>query len=145
MEDLQDFLQEKKYKKIKFKVLKTKHLLINAKINGVKGNFILDTGASNSCVGLEGIEKFQLHTEISKTKAAGAGATDMETQLSKDNSLQLSRWKFDNLSLIIFDMFHVNLALQQYKMKPVDGIIGADILHHGKGIIDYYNHYLYLK
>ena len=145
MEDLQDFLQKKKYKKVKFKVLKTQHLLITAKINGIKGNFILDTGASNSCVGLEGIEKFQLFTEISETKAAGAGATGMETQLSKDNSLQLSRWKFNNLNLVIFDMFHVNLALQQYKMKPVDGIIGADVLLHGKGIIDYYNHYLYLK
>ncbi|BCY28004.1 retropepsin-like aspartic protease [Flavobacterium okayamense] len=145
MEDLQDFLQKKKYKKVKFKVLKTQHLLITAKINGVKGKFILDTGASNSCVGLEGIEKFQLFSEISETKAAGAGATGMETQLSKDNLLQLSRWKFNNLNLIIFDMFHVNLALEQYKMKPVDGIIGADVLLQGKGIIDYYNHYLYLK
>lgn len=145
MEDLQDFLQKKKYKKVKFKVLKTQHLLITATINGIKGKFILDTGASNSCVGLEGIEKFQLFSEISETKAAGAGATGMETQLSKDNSLQLSRWKFNKLNLIIFDMFHVNLALKQYKMKPVDGIIGADVLLQGKGIIDYYNHYLYLK
>lgn len=145
MEDLQDFLQKKKYKKVKFKVLKTQHLLITAKINGVKGNFILDTGASNSCVGLEGIEKFNLFTEISETKAAGAGATGMETQLSENNSLQLSWWKSNNLNLVVFDMHHVNLALQQYKMKPVDGIIGADILLEGKGIIDYYNHYLYLK
>ena len=145
MEDLQDFLQKKKYKKVKFKVLKTQHLLITAKINGVKGNFILDTGASNSCVGLEGIEKFNLFTEISETKAAGAGATGMETQLSENNSLQLSWWKSNNLNLVVFDMHHVNLALQQYKMKPVDGIIGADVLLQGKGIIDYYNHYLYLK
>ncbi len=145
MEDLQDFLQKKKYKKVKFKVLKTQHLLITAKINGVKGNFILDTGASNSCVGLEGIEKFNLFTEISETKAAGAGATGMEMQLSENNSLQLSWWKSNNLNLVVFDMHHVNLALQQYKMKPVDGIIGADVLLQGKGIIDYYNHYLYLK
>nr|WP_152378441.1 retropepsin-like aspartic protease [Flavobacterium haoranii] len=136
---------KEKIQKVKFKVLKTQHLLITAKINGIKGNFILDTGASNSCVGLEGIEKFQLNTEISDTKAAGAGATGMETQLSKSNLAQLNRWKFDTLNLVIFDMFHVNLALKQYKMKPVDGIIGADVLLNGKAIIDYYNHYLYLK
>lgn len=145
MEDLQDFLKGKKYKKIKFTVLKTQHLLIKGKINGVKGNFILDTGASNSCVGFESIEHFKLDAQFSETKAAGAGATGIETQLSKDNSLQLSRWKFNKLNLIIFDMFHVNLALKQYKIKPVDGIIGADVLLQGKGIIDYYNHYLYLK
>lgn len=145
MEDLQDFLKQKKYKKVKFTVLKTQHLLIKAKINGVKGNFILDTGASSSCVGLNGIEKFQLFAENSETKAAGAGATGMETQLSKNNTLQLSRWKTTTFDLIVFDMSHVNLALQQYKTKPVDGIIGADILLNGKAIIDYYNHYLYLK
>ena len=145
MEDLQDFLKGKKYKKIKFKVLKTQHLMIKAKINSFTGNFILDTGASNSCVGIDGIEKFQLFAEYSETKAAGAGATGMETQISKKNNLQMSRWKSSELSLIIFDMSHVNEALKSYKTKPVDGIIGADVLLKGKAIIDYYNHYLYLK
>jgi predicted aspartyl protease len=145
MEDIQDFLKEKKYKKIKFKVLKTQHLLISGKINGIKGNFILDTGASNSCVGIEGIEKFQLFAEDSKTKAAGAGATGMITQVSKNNCLQIGRWKINPLILVVFDMSHVNDALISYKTKPVDGIIGADILLKGKAIVDYYNHYLYLK
>jgi hypothetical protein len=145
MEDLQDFLKNNRYKKIKFSVLKTQHLLIKGKINGVLGNFILDTGASNSCVGHEAVQKFQLKTENSNTKAAGAGATGMDTQLSKNNILQLSYWKNTQFNLIVFDMSHVNFALKEYKTKPVDGIIGADILLKGKAIIDYYNHYLYLK
>ncbi|MFN7045541.1 MAG: retropepsin-like aspartic protease [Flavobacterium sp.] len=145
MEDLQDFLKGKKYKKIKFTVLKTQHLLIKGKINGVKGNFILDTGASNSCVGFESIEHFKLDAQISETKAAGAGATGIETQLAKNNEIQLGRWKNKKLHLIVFDMSHVNVALRHYKTKPVDGIIGADILLKGNAIIDYCNHCLYLK
>lgn len=145
MKHLQDLLKKEKYKKINFKVSKTQHLLIKAKINGVSGNFILDTGASNSCVGFEGIEKFELKAEKSKTKASGAGATGMFTQLAKNNSLQMGRWKLNEFHLIIFDMSHVNLALSQYKAKPVNGIIGADILLEGKAIIDYYNHCVYLK
>ena len=43
MKDFQDVLKKAKYKKITFKVSKTQHLLIKASINGVKGNFILDT------------------------------------------------------------------------------------------------------
>ena len=69
----------------------------------------------------------------------------MFTQLAKNNDLKIGRWKTDNFHLIIFDMTHVNLALQQYKAKPVHGIIGADVLLEGKAIIDYYNHCLYLK
>ena len=145
MEDLQKVLKKEKYKKIKFKIIKTQHLLIKVKINDVSGNFILDTGASNSCVGFESIERFKLTTKNSKTKAAGAGGTGMETQISKHNSLQIGSWKNTDFGIVIFDLSHVNEALQQYKAKPVHGIIGADVLMEGKGIIDYYNHYLYLK
>jgi len=145
MKHLQDILKKEKYKKINFKVSKTQHLLIKASINGVSGNFILDTGASNSCAGFEGIEKFGLKAGKSKTKASGAGATGMFTQLAKNNSLKIGRWKSADFHLIIFDMTHVNDALKQHKAKPVHGIIGADILLEGKAIIDYYNHCLYLK
>ena len=69
----------------------------------------------------------------------------METQLAKDNKLQLGKWKNNEFHLVIFDLTHVNLALIQHKTKPVHGIIGADILLNGKAIIDYYNHCLYLK
>ena len=138
-------LKKENYKKIKFKVSKTQHLLIKAKINGVKGNFILDTGASNSCIGFESIELFQLEAKKSKTKASGAGATGMLTQISVANKLQLGNWKHTSFDLVIFDLSHVNEALVAYKAKPVHGIIGADVLLQGKAIIDYYNHCLYLK
>ncbi len=145
MKNLHEILKKESYKKIKFKVTKTQHLLIKAAINGVKGNFILDTGASISCVGLEGIELFQLTAGRSKTMAAGAGASGMHTQLARDNRLQLGTWKTTGFHLVIFDMSHVNEALTQHKVKSVQGIIGADVLLEGKAIIDYYNHYLYLK
>lgn len=145
MKHLQDLLKKEKYKKINFKVSKTQHLLVKATINGVLGNFILDTGASNSCVGFESIDRFNLKAGKSKTKASGAGATGMFTQLAKNNLLKIGRWKTDEYHLVIFDLSHVNEALQQYKAKPVHGIIGADILLEGKAIIDYFNHCLYLK
>jgi len=87
---------------------------------------------------------FQLNAGNSKTKAAGAGATGMFTQLAKSNKLQLGRWKSNDFHLVIFDLSHVNEALVQHKAKPVQGIIGADVLLQGKGIIDYYNQCLYL-
>ncbi|MDR7369573.1 retropepsin-like aspartic protease [Flavobacterium aquidurense] len=145
MENLHQVLKKKKYKKIKFKVSKTQHLLIKGRINGILGNFILDTGASNSCVGFESIDRFELLAKKSKTKASGAGGTGMKTQISAHNLLQIGSWKNSDFSLVIFDLSHVNEALEAYKSKPVDGIIGADVLLEGKAIIDYYNNYLYLQ
>lgn len=144
MQELQKILKKEHYRKIKFKVTKTQHLLIRAEINGIKGNFILDTGASNSCVDFSHVELFQLSPGHSKTKAAGAGATGMFTQIARDTQIKLGTWKAD-FDLVIFDLSHVNLALVEHKSKAVQGIIGADVLLRGKAIIDYYNHYVYLQ
>ncbi|MCX7551593.1 retropepsin-like aspartic protease [Xanthomarina sp. F2636L] len=143
--NLKDFLLEKGYTKIKLKLTKTNHFEIKATINGVKGLFILDTGASSSCVGFDAIETFKLKAKDSEIKAAGAGAIDMLTQISKKNKLKIGKWKKDKVALILFNLSHVNTALVSHNSQPVDGIIGADILKKGKGIIDYEKKYLYLK
>jgi hypothetical protein len=145
MTSLKKVLRKKKYIKIKLKKIATNHLELKAVINGVKGRFILDTGASNSCVGLDLIERFNLIAEESETKAAGAGATDMETQKSENNNLKIGKWKTNESHLVLFDLSHVNTALTQHDAKEVQGIIGADILEKGKAVIDYDEKVLYLK
>tara|TARA_R110002049_G_scaffold65035_1_gene170892 strand:+ start:8076 stop:8522 length:447 start_codon:yes stop_codon:yes gene_type:complete len=142
---LQDFLLEKGYTKIKLKLTKTDHFEMKATINGVKGRFILDTGASSSCVGFEGIKTFKLKAKDSKIMAAGAGAINMETKMSKRNKLKIGKWRHDKVVLVLFNLSHVNAALVNHNSKPVDGIIGANILKKGKAIIDYDKKYLYLK
>ena len=77
--------------------------------------------------------------------SSGAGATGMHTQIAVGNHLQLGNWNCIDFELVIFDLSHVNKALIEHKSKPVHGIIGADILLKGRGIIDYYNHCLYLR
>lgn len=145
MEDLQKTLKEHHYKKVKFKVTKSQHLLIKVSINGIKGDFILDTGASSSCIDFESVDYFTMKTSKSKTKASGAGATGMRTLISKENKLAIGAWKQKDFTLVVFDLSHVNQALLQHKTKAVHGIIGADVLQKGKSIIDYYNHCFYLK
>lgn len=145
MASLKKLLQKKKYIKIKLKKIVTNHLEIKAKINGVKGKFILDTGASNSCVSIDLIDFFKLETQESDVKAAGAGAIDMLTVNSESNVLEIDDWKTTKSNLVLFDLSHVNTALTQHNAKEVHGIIGADILEMGKAIIDYNKMVLYLK
>ncbi|MEZ4855136.1 MAG: retropepsin-like aspartic protease [Gelidibacter sp.] len=145
MKSLQEFLLEKGYTRVKLKLTKTNHFEIKATINGVKGLFILDTGASSSCVGFEAVETFKLKAEASDVKAAGAGASDMLTQISTKNTVKIGKWKKNKVALILFNLTHVNRALTQHQAQPVDGIIGADILKKSKAIIDYDKKYVYLK
>ena len=145
MDTLHSFLTKKGYTRKKLHLTKTNHFEVIAKINGVKGLFILDTGASNSCVGFETIEHFKLKTKESEIKAAGAGAIDMDTKVSEKNKVKIGKWNYDRVNLVLFDLSHVNTALINHNSKPVDGIIGADILKKGRAIIDYNRKYLYLN
>lgn len=145
MASLREFLLAKGYTRIKLNTTPTNHLELKAAINGVKGSFILDTGASSSCIGLEFINHFKLISEESEVLAAGAGATDMVTRLSTNNTVKISAWKREGIDLVLFDLIHVNTALENHKSQPVHGILGADILNLGKGVIDYQYSCLYLK
>ena len=146
MASLKKKLSKKGYTKVKIKKIKTNHLEVKGKINGVKGRFILDTGASNSCIGFDRMELFNLQGEESDTKAAGASAEEMlETKISKENTVQFKKWKAKNCTLVLMDLTHVNSALTQSNAKPVHGIIGADILERSNAIIDYKSKTLFLK
>ncbi len=145
MVSLKKFLRQKKYIKVPLVFTATNHFEVVAKINGVSGRFILDTGASNTCIGIDRIDFFHLISKDSEIKAAGAGAVNMETQISTKNKISLGDWKMRQLKIVLFDLIHINEALTNHKALPVDGIIGADILKKGKAIIDYEKQCVYLK
>lgn len=145
MTSLKKFLKSKDYIKVPLVFTETSHFEIVAKINGVSGKFILDTGASNTCVGIDKIEFFKMASEATDIKAAGAGATEMETLISSKNKIQIGDWKKSKLKIVLFDLVHVNQALVSHNALPVDGIIGADVLKKGKAVIDYNKKCLYLK
>ncbi|MEM1258192.1 MAG: retropepsin-like aspartic protease [Bacteroidota bacterium] len=145
MTTLKSFLTAKDYIRVKLKLTLTNHFELKAIVNGIEGQFILDTGASNTCIGMDKIDFFQLTFETSEVKAAGAGATEMETLISKNNTVELGEWKRRRQNIVLFDLVHVNQALVNHDANPVDGIIGADLLKKAGAIIDYGKKILYLR
>ena len=141
---LNKFLKNDGYCSVKLVFLETKHYLVEAKLNGVKGKFILDTGASNSCICTSLEDKFKVISKESKEKASSANSEMTHTMISKSNMIQIDKWE-DKINLISFDMNHINNALSQKKVPPIDGIIGADILKKSKSILDYKTNKLFLK
>ena len=139
------FLKSQGYTSINLKKTGTNHYQIKAILNDIEGLFILDTGASNTCADLTQTEKFKLISEKSKIKASSATNLMQETKISKKNKLQVGKWNSKSCSVVLFDMNHINTALNERKIQKVDGIIGADTLKKGKAIIDYEKNRLYLK
>jgi len=136
---LNKLLLEKGYIAIPLELTLTQHLIVQAKINGIEGRFILDSGASNTW-----ITYFNLEAEDSEIKAAGAGASAMETQVAIKNHLEIGSLSIRRIPLVLFNLTHVNEALEQFNLLPVHGVIGADLLLKKKAVIDYSKKKLYL-
>lgn len=142
---LRKFLEAEGFYRVPLKKLATGHYLFYAEINGVLGSFILDTGASTSCVGITNSAHFRLISEESIIKAAGAGAINMETMLSRKNEFNIKDWAIKNMDFVLFDLSHVNEALTQARENAVHGIIGADFLKQHRAVIDYGRNCFYIK
>jgi hypothetical protein len=143
--DLEPFLLENEYCWVELFKNSSGHFELTAKINGIEGNFILDTGASNTCIATDSKEKFELNLEESQVRAAGAGSIDMETHETIVEKFEIgeSSTKFDKL--VVFDLKDINTALERENSNKIDGIIGGDILEEKRAIISYHEKKLFLK
>ena len=139
------FLSENHFHKLKLHFIKSNHYKVIAKINGVKGHFILDTGASTTFVDKTFKRKFKLISEASQIKASGAGPEQIDAFVSKKNQLKFGQWRLEQCTIALIDLDPINTAFAAADLVAVDGIIGADVLKKGKAIIDYDKNYLYLK
>ena len=138
------FLKSVGYISVKLKLLKTNHYLLKACINGVEGKFILDSGASSSCICLSLENKFKISSKKNKIKASSATSNMEDTRLSKNNTIKIGKWR-STINLVSIDMTHINRVLSEKETESVDGIMGADVLKKSKAVIDYESNKLYLK
>ena len=145
MNTLYQFLRSRGYGRVRLLTLPTNHYVVIATLNSTEGRFILDTGASTTCVSTELATHFHLNPKPSEEKASSASSNELDTEVAHNNELLIGPWSSKRRSVVLFDMQAVNNALQKHHIETVDGIIGADILQSVNAIIDYKNDWLYLR
>ena len=89
---LKTFLKKNNYSAISIIKIKTNHIQVKAEVNDVKGIFIVDTGASSSCINLEHCELFKIFAEESPEKASSATEKISRTMISKKNKIKIGKW-----------------------------------------------------
>lgn len=131
--------------KVNFSVTCLNHILLKCKLNSVSANFILDSGASNSCVNSSSAEKFNLNIETSDEVAYSATGQINKTFHSKKNILEIASLVKKNFEIFLFDMTHINNSLIEENISTIDGIIGGDFLNEFNATINYKKRLLYLE
>lgn len=142
---LRNLLEGKGFQRIVLRKMTTGHYTCGVKLNSKKGVFIVDTGASSSCVGFEHADIFNLTQEKSDVIVAGAGDSNIKTTFAPNNVLGLKDHSTKNMSFVLFDLSHVNKAISRVDPTIIHGILGADYLKKHSAVIDYGRNCMYLK
>ncbi|MBI3511016.1 MAG: clan AA aspartic protease [Bacteroidetes bacterium] len=123
------------------------HLAVKMKINGKSANAILDTGASKTVFDKTrighflGKEKFSLNEQLS----TGLGTTTMQSHVVELMMISLGKIVIQNYQAVVLDLSHVNETYHKLGLPKIDGVIGSDIFHRYKAVIDYEKKILWLR
>lgn len=123
------------------------HLMVKVKINNKVANLIIDTGASKTVFDKTRVQKFVAEKEfVTHDKlSSGLGTNTMESQIVTLKKIQIGDVEFTNYTTVLLDLSHVNSSYEQIGLKPIEGVLGSDILLQFKAVIDYEKGVLKLK
>jgi hypothetical protein len=138
------------YWKIPFRLIDIEgdgfHIVIPSHINGRKANMLIDTGASKTVFDLTRIKSFlkkedtnfELHSRLS----TGLGTSTLESHVTTVGTFSIGKFTIRNYPAVLLDLAHINQSYGQLKIKPIDGVIGSDLLVHLRAQINFLNNTL---
>ncbi len=122
---------------IKCYALKSNHIYCKMELNSVQGIFLIDSGASNSCIDIERQYKFKLDKFKKSYSASGAGNEKFDAYKTKKGKFSYKKKVIDKLNFLLIDMSPINIALNKTDEVSIDGIIGADFLLKNNAILNF--------
>lgn len=113
------------------------HLEIVARINGVPGHFLVDTGAQITVVNTGSLARFKLSAVKTGVRVYGAvGGPGEQIQAALASRLQIGPCEASPFLLGVSDLSALNHGRSGKKEGQFDGIIGADVLQTFSFVID---------
>ncbi len=107
-------------------------LLVPAVVNGRPATFLFDTGAGTTVLDRAAFERLGLRPRGRVSTRDASARTDRLTA-TLIRELSLGQSTFRNVGAIVSDLSFV----EHHLCRPVDGILGANVMQHGVLQIDY--------
>jgi hypothetical protein len=146
MSPLADYLARFDYATLPLRRAATGHLqLERAAIDGRDVTLYLDTGAGRTVFDAAKARDLGLALEPDGRNAGGAGAAALASFRTRLARFELGEIVETDFAAAAIDLAHVNAALRARGERPMDGVLGADILDAREAVIDYRQLCLFLK
>lgn len=100
---------------------------------------MIDTGASQSVLDINRISRFVTEKKFKKIDGftSDLSNNNLLSHLVDLKKIQLDKLVLKNRQLILLDLTNVNQSYAMLKTKPVDGVLGGDLLNELNAVIDY--------
>jgi predicted aspartyl protease len=117
------------------------HLFINCLINGKTARLLVDTGASRTVFDANRIKTFLKEEEHNFEKvdklSTGLGTNTMESHTVILSEFSIGETIFKDYIAVVLNIEHVNQSYKMLGFPEIDGVLGGDLLHELKAVIDY--------
>jgi hypothetical protein len=136
-------LVQKGYTRVHLIRANSGYLNIHAKIDGTEVNLVLDTGAPQTHLDRKRVEQLKLKWD----KPPGTTFTGTRGEwgdFTTVDSIQLGAFRTAGLLIHAHDLSETNRRLAYYGDRPIDGVLGADVLDRAWAVIDYKMNDLFL-
>ncbi len=115
------------------------HVMIEAEfIKGIKGNLIIDTGASKTVFDQQFVQPFITDVEdVEEQNSSGINAMITQAELGTIPEIGFGELKIENYKSLLLDLSHINELYKKYTDKQIAGLLGSDFLLEYEAVIDY--------
>jgi hypothetical protein len=113
------------------------HITIVARLAGRPARFIVDTGAGGTILDAKAVSRYKLKLSSASRQGGGVGSVAMRMNYVAKHDLALGELDLSEMKLLTLDLSHVNAGLKQAGVRPVIGVLGADVLWRRHAVIDY--------
>lgn len=138
-------MQQQGYVPLELKKIGTGHDIVRAKLNGVSGHFIVDTGAGKTVLHTRRKSQYQIDGDRVRTEMGAGAGGQIEVEYFPVDSVELGSVELELAEIATMDLSGVVAALGQAAGFRIDGILGQDTLVQVGAVLDVRGERLYMR
>jgi predicted aspartyl protease len=120
-------------------------LEIPAQVAGSAATFFLDTGAPRTCLDHAKAQRLELSPRQTDDRTLGVGGAGQPASYVAMPDFSIGLCSMPGVEAAMMDLSHVNKVRERRGDRPIDGVVGSDILDARAAILDYDGLTLYLR